>query len=117
MLLDFPQGTARRAKTDFPSMPVQLPTDYSTVTSIITPEKKAHVMHHVSDPFIVIFSAYFVHKCSLIFLCVEQFLGCIGPLNSWYFCLCSSAGKIREFAFCRTEGFDCLFHITFPQLF
>ncbi|XP_036245797.1 little elongation complex subunit 2 isoform X1 [Molothrus ater] len=39
-------GTARRGKTDFPSMPVQLPTDYSTVTSIITPEKKAHVMHH-----------------------------------------------------------------------
>ncbi|NWH96571.1 ICE2 protein, partial [Tichodroma muraria] len=39
-------GTARRAKTDFPSMPVQLPTDYSTVTSIITPEKKAHVMHN-----------------------------------------------------------------------
>ncbi|NWX25667.1 ICE2 protein, partial [Notiomystis cincta] len=39
-------GTARRAKTDFPSMPVQLPTDYSTVTSIITPEKKAHVIHN-----------------------------------------------------------------------
>ncbi|NWV78376.1 ICE2 protein, partial [Dasyornis broadbenti] len=39
-------GTARRGKTDFPSMPVQLPTDYSTVTSIITPEKKAHVMHN-----------------------------------------------------------------------
>ncbi|XP_054498121.2 little elongation complex subunit 2 isoform X1 [Agelaius phoeniceus] len=39
-------GTARRGKTDFPSMPVQLPTDYSTVTSIITPEKKAHMMHH-----------------------------------------------------------------------
>ncbi|XP_041324699.1 little elongation complex subunit 2 isoform X1 [Pyrgilauda ruficollis] len=39
-------GTARRGKTDFPSMPVQLPTDYSTVTSIITPEKRAHVMHH-----------------------------------------------------------------------
>nr|XP_005490335.2 little elongation complex subunit 2 isoform X1 [Zonotrichia albicollis] len=39
-------GTARRAKTDFPSMPVQLPTDYGTVTSMITPEKKAHVMHH-----------------------------------------------------------------------
>ncbi|NXT12352.1 ICE2 protein, partial [Prunella fulvescens] len=39
-------GTARRCKTDFPSMPVQLPTDYSTVTSIITPEKKAHVMHN-----------------------------------------------------------------------
>ncbi|NXE90491.1 ICE2 protein, partial [Menura novaehollandiae] len=39
-------GTARRGKTDFPSMPVQLPTDYNTVTSIITPEKKAHVMHN-----------------------------------------------------------------------
>ncbi|XP_063025330.1 little elongation complex subunit 2 isoform X2 [Melospiza melodia melodia] len=39
-------GTARRAKTDFPSMPVQLPTDYGTVTSMITPEKKAHVMHN-----------------------------------------------------------------------
>nr|XP_054498122.1 little elongation complex subunit 2 isoform X2 [Agelaius phoeniceus] len=42
----YTEGTARRGKTDFPSMPVQLPTDYSTVTSIITPEKKAHVMHH-----------------------------------------------------------------------
>uniref|UniRef100_A0A8C5U129 Interactor of little elongation complex ELL subunit 2 n=1 Tax=Malurus cyaneus samueli TaxID=2593467 RepID=A0A8C5U129_9PASS len=39
-------GTARRGKTDFPSMPVQLPTDYSTVTSVITPEKKADVMHN-----------------------------------------------------------------------
>ncbi|NXC03931.1 ICE2 protein, partial [Orthonyx spaldingii] len=39
-------GTARHGKTDFPSMPVQLPTDYSTVTSIVTPEKKAHVMHN-----------------------------------------------------------------------
>ncbi|NXR52126.1 ICE2 protein, partial [Hippolais icterina] len=39
-------GTARRCKIDFPSMPVQLPTDYNTVTSIITPEKKAHVMHN-----------------------------------------------------------------------
>ncbi|NXP91184.1 ICE2 protein, partial [Passerina amoena] len=39
-------GTARRGKTDFPSMPVQLPTDYSTVASIITPEKKADVMHN-----------------------------------------------------------------------
>ncbi|NXO75756.1 ICE2 protein, partial [Sitta europaea] len=39
-------GTARYGKTDFPSMPVQLPTDYSTVTSIITPEKKAHIMHN-----------------------------------------------------------------------
>ncbi|NXH98708.1 ICE2 protein, partial [Pachycephala philippinensis] len=38
-------GTARRGKTDFPSMPVQLPMDYSTVTSIITPEKKARAMH------------------------------------------------------------------------
>ncbi|NXV07262.1 ICE2 protein, partial [Cettia cetti] len=39
-------GTARRGNIDFPSMPVQLPTDYSTVKSIITPEKKAHVMHN-----------------------------------------------------------------------
>ncbi|NWH29905.1 ICE2 protein, partial [Chloropsis hardwickii] len=39
-------GTARRGKTDFPSMPVQLPTDYSTVTSIITPEKRARVTHN-----------------------------------------------------------------------
>ncbi|NXY29381.1 ICE2 protein, partial [Pomatorhinus ruficollis] len=39
-------GTARRGKIFFPSMTVQLPTDYSTVTSIITPEKKAHVMHN-----------------------------------------------------------------------
>ncbi|NWR50712.1 ICE2 protein, partial [Regulus satrapa] len=38
-------GTARRGKTVFPSVPVQLPTDYSTVTSIITPEKKACVTH------------------------------------------------------------------------
>ncbi|XP_015494229.1 little elongation complex subunit 2 isoform X1 [Parus major] len=39
-------GTARHGQTDFSSMPVQLPTDYSTVASIITPEKKAHVMHN-----------------------------------------------------------------------
>ncbi|KFO14908.1 NMDA receptor-regulated protein 2, partial [Balearica regulorum gibbericeps] len=39
-------GTARRGKTDFPTMTVQLPTDYKTVTSIITPEKKASVMHN-----------------------------------------------------------------------
>ncbi|NXK87403.1 ICE2 protein, partial [Formicarius rufipectus] len=39
-------GTARRGKTDFPAMPVQLPTDYKTVTSIITPEKKAQIMHN-----------------------------------------------------------------------
>ncbi|NWW95666.1 ICE2 protein, partial [Rhynochetos jubatus] len=39
-------GTARRGKTDFPAMPVQLPTDYKTVTSIVTPEKKASVMHN-----------------------------------------------------------------------
>lgn len=57
MLLDFPQGTARRGETDFHSMPVQLPTDYSTVASIITPEKKAHVMHNVSNLFIVTFKA------------------------------------------------------------
>ncbi|XP_027759709.1 little elongation complex subunit 2 [Empidonax traillii] len=45
-------GTARRGKTDFPAMPVQLPTDYGTVTSIITPEKKAQLMHSdvSSDP-------------------------------------------------------------------
>ncbi|CAM9405801.1 unnamed protein product [Bubo scandiacus] len=39
-------GTARRGKTDFPTMYVQLPTDYKTVTSIITPEKKASIMHN-----------------------------------------------------------------------
>ncbi|NXG12743.1 ICE2 protein, partial [Sakesphorus luctuosus] len=39
-------GTARRGRTDFPALPVQLPTDYTTVTSIITPEKKAQVMHN-----------------------------------------------------------------------
>ncbi|NXH49724.1 ICE2 protein, partial [Dicaeum eximium] len=39
-------GTARCGKIHFPSIPVQLPTDYSTVTSIITPEKRAHVMHN-----------------------------------------------------------------------
>ncbi|NXF04817.1 ICE2 protein, partial [Smithornis capensis] len=39
-------GTARRGKTDFPAMPVQLPTDYKTVTSIITPEKKAQMMYN-----------------------------------------------------------------------
>ncbi|XP_010293132.1 PREDICTED: little elongation complex subunit 2 [Phaethon lepturus] len=39
-------GTARRGKTDFPTMPVQLPTDYETVTSIISPEKKASIMHN-----------------------------------------------------------------------
>ncbi|XP_009693441.1 PREDICTED: NMDA receptor-regulated protein 2 [Cariama cristata] len=39
-------GTARRGKTDFPTMPVQLPTDYRSVTSIITPEKKASVIHN-----------------------------------------------------------------------
>uniref|UniRef100_A0A672UDC0 Interactor of little elongation complex ELL subunit 2 n=1 Tax=Strigops habroptila TaxID=2489341 RepID=A0A672UDC0_STRHB len=33
-------GTARRGKTDFPAMPVQLPTDYKSVTAIITPEKR-----------------------------------------------------------------------------
>lgn len=105
MLLVFPQGTARRDKTDFPSMPVQLPTDYSTVTSIITPEKKAHVMHHVSNPFIVILRHIFDRSAIWSFLCLEPFLDCIGPLNSWYFCLCSSTAKIREFSFCRTEIF------------
>ncbi|XP_009977797.1 PREDICTED: little elongation complex subunit 2 [Tauraco erythrolophus] len=39
-------GTARHGKTDFPTMPVQLPTDYKTVASIITPEKKASIMHN-----------------------------------------------------------------------
>ncbi|NXN33624.1 ICE2 protein, partial [Nycticryphes semicollaris] len=39
-------GTARRGQTDFPAMPVQLPTDYNSVTSIITPEKKAAIMHN-----------------------------------------------------------------------
>ncbi|NXP34935.1 ICE2 protein, partial [Leiothrix lutea] len=39
-------GTARHGNIYFPPMAVQLPTDYSTVTSIITPEKKAHVMHN-----------------------------------------------------------------------
>ncbi|XP_049669273.1 little elongation complex subunit 2 isoform X2 [Accipiter gentilis] len=39
-------GTVRRGKTDFPTMPAQLPTDYKTVTSIITPEKKASIMHN-----------------------------------------------------------------------
>ncbi|XP_074455928.1 little elongation complex subunit 2 isoform X2 [Larus michahellis] len=38
-------GTARRGKTNFPAMPVQLPTDYKTITSIISPEKKASIMH------------------------------------------------------------------------
>lgn len=65
-MLDFPQGTARRGNIYFPPMSVQLPTDYSTVTSIITPEKKAHVMHNVSNLFIVVFKAYFVQKCNLI---------------------------------------------------
>ncbi|NXL27782.1 ICE2 protein, partial [Glaucidium brasilianum] len=39
-------GTARRGKIDFPTMYVQLPTDYKTVTSIITPEKKASIMYN-----------------------------------------------------------------------
>ncbi|XP_032846127.2 little elongation complex subunit 2 isoform X2 [Tyto alba] len=39
-------GTARRGKTEFPTIYVQLPTDYKTVTSIITPEKKASIMHN-----------------------------------------------------------------------
>ncbi|NWU90186.1 ICE2 protein, partial [Upupa epops] len=39
-------GTARRAKTEFPELPVQLPTDYKTVTSVITPEQKASIMHN-----------------------------------------------------------------------
>ncbi|KAM6308453.1 little elongation complex subunit 2 [Aegotheles albertisi] len=39
-------GTARHGKTDFSTMPVQLPTDYKTVTSIITPEKQASILHN-----------------------------------------------------------------------
>ncbi|NXI90660.1 ICE2 protein, partial [Psophia crepitans] len=39
-------GTARHGKTDFPAMTVQLPTDYKTITSIITPEKKASITHN-----------------------------------------------------------------------
>ncbi|XP_061856172.1 little elongation complex subunit 2 isoform X5 [Colius striatus] len=42
-------GTARRGKTDFLTMPVQLSTDYKTITSIITPEEKASVMHNLSS--------------------------------------------------------------------
>ncbi|KGL77290.1 NMDA receptor-regulated protein 2, partial [Tinamus guttatus] len=38
-------GTARRGETQFPTLPVQLPVDYKTVSSIITPEKKASIMH------------------------------------------------------------------------
>ncbi|XP_054244162.1 little elongation complex subunit 2 [Indicator indicator] len=38
-------GTAQRGRTEFPAMPVQLPTDYKTVTSIVTPEKRASIMH------------------------------------------------------------------------
>lgn len=47
-------------------MPAQLPTDYKTVTSIITPEKKASIMHNVSNLFIVIFQAYFVERSNLV---------------------------------------------------
>ncbi|NWJ04151.1 ICE2 protein, partial [Crypturellus undulatus] len=39
-------GTARRGETQFPTLPVQLPVDYKTVSSIITPEKKASIMHN-----------------------------------------------------------------------
>ncbi|KAK2539237.1 Ice2 [Columba livia] len=42
----YTEGTARHGKTDFPTMSVQLPTDYKAVTSIITPEKKASIMHN-----------------------------------------------------------------------
>ncbi|XP_025915109.1 little elongation complex subunit 2 isoform X4 [Apteryx rowi] len=41
----YTEGTARRGETQFPTMPVQLPVDYKTVASIITPEKKASIMH------------------------------------------------------------------------
>ncbi|XP_008938596.1 PREDICTED: NMDA receptor-regulated protein 2 [Merops nubicus] len=39
-------GTARHGKTEFPAMPVQLPTDYETIKSIITPEKKASIINN-----------------------------------------------------------------------
>lgn len=48
-------------------MSVQLPTDYKAVTSIITPEKKASIMHNVSNLFIVIFKACFVEKSNFAF--------------------------------------------------
>ncbi|KFQ27318.1 NMDA receptor-regulated protein 2, partial [Mesitornis unicolor] len=38
-------GTARRGKTGFPAMPVELPTDYKTIASIISPEKRASIVH------------------------------------------------------------------------
>lgn len=60
--LIFFKGTARYAKTAFPTMPVQLCTDYKTVTSIITPEKKASLIHSVSSIFIVIFMAHIGEK-------------------------------------------------------
>ncbi|EOA95400.1 NMDA receptor-regulated protein 2, partial [Anas platyrhynchos] len=39
-------GTAKYGKTYFPTMPVQLPTDYKAVTSFITPDKKASIMQN-----------------------------------------------------------------------
>lgn len=48
----FFKGTARYGKTYFPTMPVQLPTDYKTVTSFITPDKKASIMQNVSNLFL-----------------------------------------------------------------
>ncbi|XP_035191856.1 little elongation complex subunit 2 isoform X1 [Oxyura jamaicensis] len=39
-------GTARYGKTYFPTMPVQLPTDYKAVTSFVTPDKKASIMQN-----------------------------------------------------------------------
>uniref|UniRef100_A0A8C9FCM1 Uncharacterized protein n=1 Tax=Pavo cristatus TaxID=9049 RepID=A0A8C9FCM1_PAVCR len=61
-------GTARYAKTAFPAMPVQLCTDYKTITSIITPEKKASILHNVSSIFIVISVAHLGEKSHFIFV-------------------------------------------------
>lgn len=49
-------------------MPVQLCTDYKTITSVITPEKKASIMHNVSSIFIVIFMAHIGEKNHFIFV-------------------------------------------------
>lgn len=58
-------------------MPVQLPTDYKTVMSIVTPENKASVMHNVSSLSLVIFKAYFVEKSMLVvfYVAVLSFFG------------------------------------------
>lgn len=68
----------------FPTMPVQLPTDYKTVTSIVTPENKASVMHDVSSFSIVIFKVYFVEKSTLVFFYVAALSFLI-----FFFCLVS----------------------------